>query len=215
MKRAVHIIITILILSWGVAVVFAQTTGRQPVSESGAMASAWSADASQEPQLGKRQNTWLQGDERQQEQLMGCYRLASDIEHHERFMRKLLLKNPIDWPNFRTRYTDLKRGVQLLFEKHEEYVSELNTGQRSWWEARLRNITASEFKLSARMGAIEGELKEDAPSADSIRTLLVDLEMQFKDWKDCYDQMAADMDIENLGQKSTGKIKGLSGPENH
>ena len=143
---------------------------------------------------------------------MGCYRLTSDIEHHERLMRKLLMKNPVDWPALRMQYADLKRGVQLLFEKHEEYVSELNTGQHSWWEARLREITASEFRLSARMGAIEGELKENTPRADSIRTLLIDLEMQFKDWKGCYAQMAADMDIENLDQKSPGKIKGLSGP---
>jgi len=107
----------------------------------------------------------------------------------------------------------MKKGEQLLITEHEEFVSGLNNGQRSWWESRLKKIMAIEFKLQARMGAIEGELKEKMPISRKIMPLFVDLEGQFKEWKDCYGQMGADMDIENLDQKSTGKIRGLPEPQ--
>jgi hypothetical protein len=72
---------------------------------------------------------------------------------------------------------------------------------------------AVEFKLQARMGAIEGEMKEKMPATEKIRNLLIDLEGQFKEWIACYGQMGADMNIENMDQRSTGRIRGLSGSE--
>jgi len=144
---------------------------------------------------------------------MGCYKLSSDLVHHVWDMHKALSKNAVDWSAFRNRYADMKKGEQLLITEHEEFVSGLNNGQRSWWESRLKKIMAIEFKLQARMGAIEGELKEKMPISRKIMPLFVDLEGQFKEWKDCYGQMGADMDIENLDQKSTGKIRGLPEPQ--
>lgn len=207
----------ILILACELAFVsgiVAQTMGKQPVHGTGSRTGNWSAESTPQLQAGSRNNVWLEGDEGQKEHLVGCYRLASDIEHHERLMRKPFFRNPVEWPAIRMQYADLKRSVQLLMAKHEEFVSELNNGQRAWWDARLRKITVSEFRLSARMGAIEGELKEKVPKADNVRSLLMELDVLFKDWKDCYSQMGADMNIGNLDQKSTSTIRGLSGVRN-
>ncbi len=144
---------------------------------------------------------------------MGCYKLSSDLAQHVWDMHKALSKNTVDWPAVRNQYADMKKGEQLLIKEHEEFVSGLNNGQRSWWESRLKKIMAIEFKLQARMGAIEGELKETKPVPEKIMPFFIDLEGHFKEWKDCYGQMGADMDIENLDQKSTGKIRGLSEPQ--
>jgi hypothetical protein len=189
--------------------------GRQSNSGMGYRSNAWSADATQGPLTGSQHNAWLQGNETQQEDLMGCYKLSSDLAHFVWNMRKALSKNAADWPAFRNQYADMKKGEQLLIAEHEEFVSGLNNGQRSWWESRLQKIMAAEFKLQARMGAIEGEMKEIMPATEKIGNLLIDLEGQFKEWNACYGQMGADMDIENMDQRSTGKIRGLSGPEQH
>ena len=145
---------------------------------------------------------------------MGCYRLSSDLDHHARKMSKSLSKSPVDWPVVRNQYADMRKGVLLLIAEHEEFVSGLNNGQSSWWETRLQKIMAVEFKLEARMGAIEGEMKETMPGPEKLRRLLTDLAVQFKEWNDCYAQMGADMDSENLSRKAAGTIRGLSGAQN-
>lgn len=218
MKRAAFIIMSVVLsLAWSLSflsAVFAQTVNGQPISGNGYRTNVWSADATQKPQTGSQHNGWLQGNEKQQEDLMGCYKLSSDLVHYVRDMRKALSKNTVDWPAFRNQYADMKKGEQLLSAEHVEFVSGLNNGQQSWWEIRLQKVTAVEFKLQARMGAIAGELKEKMPVTEKIRSLFIDLEGLFKEWQDCYGQMGADMDIENLDQKSIGKIRGLSGPQN-
>jgi hypothetical protein len=218
MKRVAFIIMSVVLsFAWSLSflsAVFAQTVNRHPISGNGYRTNVWSADATQKPQTGSQHNGWLQGNEKQQEDLMGCYKLSSDLVHYVRDMRKALSKNTVDWPAFRNQYADMKKGEQLLSAEHVEFVSGLNNGQQSWWEIRLQKVTAVEFKLQARMGAIEGELIEKMPVTEKIRSLFIDLEGQFKEWQDCYGKMGADMDIENLDQKSIGKIRGLSGPQN-
>jgi hypothetical protein len=186
---------------------------RQSIPGNGSRTNTWSAEAAQEPQTGSQHNAWLQGDGKQQEELMGCYKLCSELANHVRGMHKALSKNTVDWSSFRNQYVEMKRGVELLMKEHEEFLSGLNNGQRSWWEIRIQKIMAAEFKLQARMGAIEGELKEKMPAPEKIMNFFIDLEGQFKEWKDCYGQMGADMDIVNLDPKSTGKIRGLSEPQ--
>ena len=174
MKRTAFIIMSVvLVLAWSfttLSAVFAQTMSRQSIPGNGSRTNTWSADAAQEPQTGSRHNAWLQGDERQQEQLMGCYRLSSDLEQrcpgHVRIAVKesgrLARQSGII-------IADIEKGCQLLIVKHEEFESGLNNGQRSWWESRLREILAVEFKLQARMGAIEGDLKEQPTMHASIK----------------------------------------------
>ena len=69
----------------------------------------------------------------------------------------------------------MKKGVLLLIAEHEEFASGLNNGQSSWWETRLQQIMVVEFKLEARMGAIEGEMKETMLGPEKLRRLLTDL----------------------------------------
>lgn len=197
-----------------ISTVIAQTMSRQSISANGTRANTWSAEATQGLQTGSQHNAWLEGDERQQEQLMGCYRLSSDLEQSARNVYASLLKNPVDSQGVRNHYAEIKKGCQFLIVKHEEFESGLNNGQSSWWENRLREIVAVEFKLQARMGAIEGQLKEQTIKPASIKNLFNDLWMLFKEWKNFYGLMGADMDIQNIDQKSTGAIKGLSGTQN-
>ena len=194
--------------------VFAQTMSRQPIAGNVSKPNTWSAEAAQGPQIGSQHNAWLEGDERQQELLMGCYRLSSDLEQSARNVYASLLKNQVDSQGVRDHYGEIKKGCQFLIIKHEEFESGLNNGQRSWWENRLREIVAVEFKLQARMGAMEGQLKEQTIKPASIKNLFNDLRMLFKEWKNYYGLMGADMDIQNTDQKSTGAIKGLSGTQN-
>ena len=218
LEKTIRIILSAVLLSvWlltAVPIILAQTTGRLSVPGGGPIPRTWSADAAQAPQAGNRHNAWLQGDERQQVQLMGCYRLSSDLDHHARNMSKSLSKSPVDWMVVRNQYADMKKGVLLLIAEHEKFASGLNNGQSSWWETRLQQIMVVEFKLEARMGAIEGEMKETTPGPEKLGRLLTDIAVQFKEWNDCYAQMGADMDIENLGRKAAGTIRGLSGSQN-
>ena len=218
MKRTAFIIMSVVIvLAWSfvaLSVVCAQTKGRQSISGNGFGTHKWSADATQEPQIGSQHNAWLQGNERQQELLMRCYMLSSDLEQRARNMYASLSKNPVDWQGVRALYADIKKECQFLIVKQEEFEAGLNNGQRSWWEGRLREIVALEFKLQARMGAIEGGLREQPTMHASTRNLFNDLWRFFKEWKNDYGLMGADMDIQNIDQKATGSIRGLSGNQN-
>ena len=216
-ERALISLSAVLVLVWGLtplSVVSAQTMNRQPIATKGSRGNSWSAEAAQEPQTGSHHNAWLQGDEQQQKQLMGCYRLSADIEQRARDVYASLSKKPVDWQGVRNHYADIKKGCEFLIAKHEGFVSELNNGQRSWWDNRLREIMAVEFKLYARMGAIEGELKEPSPMHAGMTNLFHDLWRLFREWKDYYGLMGADMDIQNMNQKSTGAIRGLTGTQN-
>jgi hypothetical protein len=52
-------------------------------------------------------NQWLQGDERQQEQLVGCYRLSATLANHARDIRKMLVAGEVDWKGVTGQYEDL------------------------------------------------------------------------------------------------------------
>lgn len=218
MKSTAFIIISVvLVLAWSfmaLSAVFAQTMSRHSISGNGSSTNTWSVDTTQEPQIGSQHNAWLQGDDRQQKQLMGCYRLSSDLEQRAREVHASMSKNPIDWQGVRDHYADIKKGCQFLIGKHEEFESRLNNGQRSWWKSRLREIVAVELKLQARMGAIEGALKEQSTTHASIKNLFNDLWRLFREWKNVYGLMGADMDIQNINQKSTSAIRGLPGNQN-
>ncbi len=208
-------VVLVLALSFtALSAVFAQMMSRQSISGNGSRMNTWSADAAQEPHTGSRHNAWLQGDEKQQEQLMGCYRMSAGLEQHAQDVRGSLSKDPVDWQAVRDHYADIKKGCQFLIVKHEEFELGLNNGQRSWWESRLREIVAVEFKLQARMGAIEGDLKEQSIRHASTKNLFNDLSRLFKEWKNDYGLMGADMDIQNIDQQSTGTIRGLSDNQN-
>jgi hypothetical protein len=216
-KTAIIIMSAVFLLTWNMTAlseVFAQTMSRQSTSGNGTRSNTWSAEATEEPQTGSQHSVWLQGDVRQQEQLMGCYRLSSDLERHARDMYASLSKKPVDWQEVRNHYADINKGSRFLIIKHEEFELGLNNGQRSWWENRLREIVAVEFKLQARMGAIEGKLKEQSTMPASIANLFNDLWRLFREWKYYYGLMGADMDIQNIDQKSISVIRGLSGTQN-
>jgi hypothetical protein len=217
MKRTAFIIIScVLVIAWSLtalSTVFAQTMSKQSISANGST-NTWSADTAQEPQTGSQHNSWLQGTEQQQEQLMGCYRLSSDLEQGVRDIYISVSKDQVDWQAVRDHFADIEKGCQFLIVKHEEFESGLNNGQRSWWENRLREILAVEFKLQARMGAIEGDLKEQPTIHASARKLFNDVRQLFKEWKNDYGLMGADMDILNIDQKATGTIRGLSSTPN-
>jgi len=218
MKKTTFISMSaVFVLVWSMtplSAVFAQTLSRQPIPGGAHKQTLWSADAAREPQTGGQHNAWLQGDEQQQEQLMGCYKLSSDLEQHARDMYASLSKKPVDWQRVGHQYADIKKGDQFLIARHEEFMSGLNNGQRSWWESRLRKIMDVEFKLQARMGAIEGGLKEQPTMPASMKILFHDLWRLFKEWKDYYGLMGADMDIQNIDREPTGAIRGLSGTPN-
>ncbi|HEX7505031.1 MAG TPA: hypothetical protein VF336_07165, partial [Syntrophales bacterium] len=88
----------------------------------------------QEEERQTQRNAWLQGDEQQREQVVGCYRLSQTLVQHSRDILKMLVVSEIKWKDVASQNQDLQRGIQLLIEKHEQFATGLNNGQRSWWE---------------------------------------------------------------------------------
>ena len=101
-----------------------------------------------------QRNAWLQGDEQQQEQLVGCYRLSATLAQHSRDMRKTLIATDIQWKEIAAQSEDLNRGFALLTEKHEMFALGLNNGQRSWWERPLQEIMALQLQLNEQLVSI-------------------------------------------------------------
>jgi hypothetical protein len=160
-----------------------------------------------------QRNAWLQGDEKQQEQLTGCFRLSSVLTQHSMAIRKMLIVSDVDWTEIRAQYEDLTRGIQQLMEKHDEFTMQLNNGQRSWWERQLQDIVVIELQLNERSQMIGRELTGEKPGAAQLVKSLTDLEGQFRKWNGYYKQFGADMDIQNL-ESAPVVIRGLTGGQN-
>ncbi len=172
----------------------------------------------QEQQQEERQslrNTWLQGDEKQQEQLVGCYRLSESLSQHSRDIMKMMAASDVKWKDVATQYKDLQRGIGLLMEKHDQFAMGLNNGQRSWWERQLKEIMAIELQLNDRSEKIGRELDGEKPESVQIVKAMSEMDSQFRKWNGYYGQIGADMNIENLSQQSAPVvIRGLPGAQN-
>jgi hypothetical protein len=162
-----------------------------------------------------QRNAWLQGDEQQQEQLEGCFRLSATLSQHSRDIRKMLLAADVKWKEVAAQHEDLSRGVELLTEKHELFALGLNNGQRSWWESPLREIMTLQLQLHEQMTSIGRELNGEKPQKLPMVKAFTDLDNQFRKWNRYYGQIGADMNMTDLEQRSApGKIRGLPGAQN-
>lgn len=161
-----------------------------------------------------QRGAWLRGDDRQQEQLTGCFGLSSTLAQHTRDIRKLLTAGSVNWKEVAGQLEDLQRGVALLSERHEQFALGLNNGQRSWWEKSLQDIMSIQLALSDRMGEIDRNLKKEKPEAVPMTKALGDLEGQFRKWHNTYGQIASDMGLEAVEPRSSsGAIRGLPGAQ--
>jgi hypothetical protein len=162
-----------------------------------------------------QRNAWLQGDEQQQEQLVGCYRLSALLAFHSREIRKMLVATDIQWKEIAAQSEDLNRGFAQLTEKHEMFALGLNNGQRSWWERPLQEIMALQLQLNEQMVSIGRGLNGEKPEKLPMVKAFTDLDNQFRKWNRVYGQIGADMKIQDLEQLAApGKIRGLPGAQN-
>ncbi len=162
-----------------------------------------------------QRNAWLEGDEKQQEQLTECFRLSSILTQHALGIRKLLIVSEVNWIEIRAQYEDLKRGIQLLMEKHQTFVAGLNNGQRSWWERQIQEIIAIGLRIQDWIGTLDRDLSGEKPGAAQMAKVFADLEGQFRKWNGYYRQIGADMNIQDLDQQSApAGIRGLTGAQN-
>ena len=160
-------------------------------------------------------NAWLQGDEQQQEQLVGCYRLSALLAFHSRQIRKMLVATDIQWKEVSAQYEDLNRGFAQLTEKHEQFALGLNNGQQSWWERPLQEIMALQLQLLEQMEPIGRGLKGERPESVPMVKAFTTLDNQFRKWNRAYGQIGADMKIQDLEQLTApSKIRGLPGAQN-
>ena len=159
-----------------------------------------------------QRNAWLQGDERQQEQLVGCYRLSATLAQHSRDIRKTLIATDIQWKEIAAQYEDLNRGFALLTEKHEQFALGLNNGQQSWWERPLQEIMALQLQLNEQLVSIGRGLNSERPEKLPMVKAFTDLDNQFRKWNRVYGQIGADMKIQDLEQQATSRQdQGASG----
>ena len=162
-----------------------------------------------------QRNAWLQGDEQQQEQLVGCYRLSALLAFHAREIRKMLVATDIQWKEVSAQYEDLNRGFAQLTEKHEQFAIGLNNGQQSWWERPLQEIMALQLQLLEQMEPIGRGLKGERPESVPMVKAFTTLDNQFRKWNRVYGQIGADMKIQDLEQLTApSKIRGLPGAQN-
>jgi hypothetical protein len=162
-----------------------------------------------------QRNAWLQGDDQQQEQLVGCYRLSATLAQHSRDVRKMLVATEINWKEVVAQYEDLNRGFALLTEKHETFALGLNNGQRSWWERPLQEIMALQLQLHEQLESIGRGLNGERPESVPMVKAFTDLDDQFRKWNRVYGQIGADMKIEDLEQLAApSKSRGLPGAQN-
>jgi hypothetical protein len=162
-----------------------------------------------------QRNAWLQGDERQEEQLEGCYRLSETLAQHSRDIRKTLIATDVQWKEIAAQYEDLNRGFALLTEKHEMFSLGLNNGQRSWWERELKEIMALQLQLHGQFESVGRGLNGERPEKLPMVKAFTDLDNQFRKWQQYYSRIGDDMNMTNLGRQSApGKIRGLPGAQN-
>lgn len=169
----------------------------------------------QQEERSTQRHVWLQGDERQQEQLSGCFQLSATLAQHSRDIRKMLVASEVNWKNVAVQYADLKREIRLLTDKHEKFSLELNNGQRSWWQSQLQGIMTIQLQLHDRIEAIGRDLDGGNPESVPMVKAFTDLEGQFRRWSQLYGQIGADMNMPDLEQLSVpGRIRGLPGAQN-
>ena len=162
-----------------------------------------------------QRNAWLQGDEQQQEQLVGCYRLSALLAFHSREIRKMLIATDSQWKEIAAQSEDLNRGFAQLTEKHEMFALGLNNGQRSWWERPLQEIMVLQLQLNEQLVSIGRGLNGEKPEKLPMVKAFSDLDNQFRKWNRVYGQIGADMKIQDLEQLAApGKIRGLPGAQN-
>ncbi len=218
-KTVIRVLGAVLLLLWILPALPAEAQSSRDRSQPRAISPAPPGSKNQqEQQQEERQslrNTWLQGDEKQQEQLVGCYRLSEALVQHSRDIMKMLAASEVKWKDIAIQYKDLQRGIGLLMEKHEQFAMGLNNGQRSWWERQLKEIMAIELQLNERSEKIGRELDGEKPESVQIVKAMSELDGQFKKWNGYYGQIGADMNIENLSQQSVPVvIRGLPGAQN-
>lgn len=172
-------------------------------------------ETQQQPDAATTQrNAWLQGDERQQDQLVGCFQLSATLAQHSRDIRKMIVGSETKWKEVAGQFEDLRRGVELLSEKHEGFANGLNNGQRSWWEKTLQEIMALELQLHEQMGAIGRGLSAEKPESFQMVKSFTDLEGRFRKWNQLYGQIGADMNMPDLAQQlNQTRVRGLPGAQ--
>jgi hypothetical protein len=100
-------------------------------------------------------------------------------------------------------------------EKHDLFSMSLNNGQRSWWERQMQEIMAVELQLQDRTETLDREFNKEKPGSAHLAKVFTDLESQFRKWNGYYQQIGADMNIQNLDQLSAPvAIRGLTGAQN-
>jgi hypothetical protein len=162
-----------------------------------------------------QRNAWLEGDEKQQEQLAECYRLSSILTQHALGIRKMLIVSEVNWKEIHAQYEDLKRGIQLLMERHEQFATGLNNGQRSWWERQMQEIMTVELRIQDGTVTLDRDVNKEKPESAQLAKVFTDLEGQFRKWNGYYRQIGADMNIQDLDQQSApAAIRGLTGAQN-
>jgi len=220
MKRAAGFV-ALAFLLWGfLSTVEAQvgTSGRdrsmRPIGPQGYGSKGQPEQPSQQEERRLQRGAWLQGDERQQEQLADCFRLSTVLIQHSRDIRKMMGEGAVNWKEVAGQFEDMQRGVATLSEKHELFALGLNNGQRSWWEQALRDIMSIQLQLSERMAAFERDVRGEKPETVPMMKAMGDLEGQFRRWRDIYGQIIADMGLEVAEPRSaSGAIRGLPGAQ--
>jgi hypothetical protein len=196
----------------------AQTRDVRPPKQIGPTSPSDKGKAGQTEQQEERpvlRNAWLQGDEKQREQLSGCFRLSSILTQHALGIRKMLIVSEVNWKEIQAQYEDLKRGFLLLMERHEQFVMGLNNGQRSWWDRQMQEIMAVELQLQDRTETLNRDLDKEKPESAQLAKAFTDLEGQFRRWNGYYRQIGVDMNIQDLDQQAAPiTIRGLTGAQN-
>lgn len=217
-KRTARILAAGLALLWVFSALPVDAQQRNPNQQRAITPSPPGSKGQQDQQEEEKQtlrNAWLQGDEQQREQVVGCYRLSQTLVQHLRDILKMLAASEVKWKDVTIQYQDLQRGMQLLMEKHEQLSMGLNNGQRSWWERQLTEIMTIELQLQERSEAINRELGKEKPGSVQMVKAFTELEGQFRKWNSFYGQIGADMNITNLDPRSDPvMIRGLPGAQN-
>ena len=217
-KKTAGIILIGMVLALALTVVSAGAQQRdrstaKPIGPQGY--SKGKPETQQQPDAATTQrNAWLQGDERQQDQLVGCFQLSATLAQHSRDIRKMIAGSETKWKEVAAQFEDLRRGVELLTEKHEGFANGLNNGQRSWWEKTLQEIMGLELQLHEQMDAISRGLGAEKAESFQMVKSLTDLEGRFRKWNQLYGQIGADMNMPDLAQQlNQTRVRGLPGAQ--
>jgi len=222
MRKATAGLVTVVFLLLGFAfaiTAWAQVGGSSRDKMARPIGPVGTKGQTEQPQEERQQiilrNAWLQGDEQQQEQLERVYSLSATLAQHSRDIRKMLIAADVQWKEVHAHCGDLNRGLSLLTEKHDLFVLGLNNGQRSWWERPIQEIMALQLQLHEQMESIDRGLSKETPEKIPMVKAFTDLDSQFRKWNGYYRQIGADMNIQDLEQRTApGRIRGLPGAQN-